>query len=76
MLMIQNFTPNDILLANSGELPSELCSLLQLNLYEDDALQEFSDSLNLVESEFEKVMPMVDENLVQRIMSRLTVPEG
>jgi hypothetical protein len=74
--MIQNFTPNDILLANSGELPSELCSLLQLNLYEDDALQEFSDSLNLVESEFEKVMPMVDENLVQRIMSRLTVPEG
>jgi len=69
--MIQNFTPNDVLLANSGELPKELCSLLQLSLHEDAGLQEFSDSLGLIEAEMEKLIPPTDEKLVQRILSRL-----
>lgn len=69
--MIQNFTPNDVLLANSGELPKELSSLLQLSLHEDAGLQEFSDSLALIEAEMEKLIPPTDENLVQRILGRV-----
>ena len=69
--MIQNFTPNDVLLANSGELPQELSSLLQLSMHEDASLQEFSDSLGLIEAEMEKLIPPTDENLVQRILGRV-----
>ena len=72
MLMIQNFTPNDVLLANSGELPKELCSLLKVSLHEDACLQEFSDSLGLMETEMEKLIPPTDEGQVLAILSKVT----
>ena len=69
--MIQNFTPNDVLLANSGELPQELSSLLQLSLHDDAGLQEFSDSLGLIEKEMEKLIPPTDENQIEAILNRV-----
>ena len=69
--MIQNFTPNDVLLANSGELPQELSSLLQLSLHEDASLQKFSEDLQLIESEMEQLIPETDEKQVQAILERI-----
>jgi hypothetical protein len=69
--MIQNFTPNDVLLANSGELPQELSSLLQLSLHEDASLQKFSEDLQLIESEMEQLIPETDEKQVQAILDRI-----
>ena len=69
--MIQNFTPNDVLLANSGELPQELSSLLQLSLHEDASLQKFSEDLQLIESEMEHLIPETDEKQVQAILDRI-----
>jgi hypothetical protein len=69
--MIQNFTPNDVLLANSGELPQELSSLLQLSLHEDASLQKFSEDLQLIESEMEQLIPETDEKQVQAILHRI-----
>ena len=69
--MIQNFTPNDVLLANSGELPQELSSLLQLSLHEDASLQKFSEDLQLIESEMEQLIPETDEKEVQAILDRI-----
>jgi hypothetical protein len=69
--MIQNFTPNDVLLANSGELPKELSNLLQLSLCDDPDLQEFSDSLRLIEGEMKFLIPPTDEQQVQSILSRV-----
>ena len=69
--MIQNFTPNDVLLANSGELPQELSSLLQLSLHEDASLQKFSEDLQLIESEMEQLIPETDEKQVQTILDRI-----
>ena len=69
--MIQNFTPNDVLLANTGELPQELSSLLQLSLHEDAGLQKFSEDLQLIESEMEHLIPKTDEKQVQAILDRI-----
>ncbi len=69
--MIQNFTPNDVLLANSGELSKELSSLLQLSLHEDASLQKFSEDLQLIESEMEQLIPETDEKQVQAILDRI-----
>ena len=69
--MIQNFTPNDVLLENSGELPQELSSLLRLSLHEDASLQKFSEDLQLIESEMEQLIPATDEKQVQAILDRI-----
>jgi hypothetical protein len=69
--MIQNFTPNDVLLANSGELSKELSSLLQLSLQEDSSLQKFSEDLQLIESEMEHLVPETDEKQIQAILHRI-----
>ena len=69
--MIQNFTPNDVLLENSGELSKELSSLLQLSLQEDARLQTFSEDLQLIESEMEQLIPETDEKQVQAILDRI-----
>ena len=69
--MIQNFTPNDVLLSNSGELSKELSSLLQLSLHEDARLQKFSEDLQLIESEMEHLIPETDEKQVQAILDRI-----
>jgi len=69
--MTQNFTPNDVLLANSGELPDELRSLLQLSLLESAELSEFSIGLKKVESGMEQLIPETDEKQVQTILDRI-----
>ena len=73
--MIQNFTPNDVLLANSGELSKELSSLLQLSLQEDSSLQKFSEDLQLIESEMEHLVPETDEKQIQAILHRIRFGE-
>jgi hypothetical protein len=69
--MTQNFTPDDVLLANSGELPDELCNLLKINLQEDTELEDFATSLQQIESGMNRLIPETDENLVQSILHRV-----
>jgi hypothetical protein len=69
--MIQNFTPNDVLLANSNELSDELQSLLTICLHENKELDEFSSALRQIEQEMEKMIPSTDERQVQLIMQRV-----
>ncbi len=56
---------------NSGELPQELSSLLQLSLHEDASLQKFSEDLQLIESEMEQLIPETNEKQVQAILERI-----
>ena len=69
--MIQDFTPNDVLLANSNELSDELQSLLTIRLHENTELDEFSSALRQIEQEMEKMIPSTDERQVQLIMQRV-----
>ncbi len=48
--MIQTFTPNDILLAHSGEFQKEESQLLQINITESDVLSDFESTLELLEN--------------------------
>lgn len=69
--MTQNFTPDDVLLANSGELAEELQSLLKISLQEDSGLDQFSSSLQLIEQEMNHLIPATDEVQVQKILQRV-----
>lgn len=69
--MTQNFTPDDVLLANSGELSGELKDLLKINLQEDAELEDFASSLQQIESGMHKLIPATDEKLVQNILQRI-----
>jgi len=69
--MTQNFTPNDVLLANSGELPGELRNLLKINLQEDSELEAFASSLQQIESGMNCLIPETDEQQVQNILRRV-----
>lgn len=48
--MIQTFTPNDILLAHSGEFQKEESQLLQINITESEVLSDFESALELIEN--------------------------
>jgi len=69
--MIQNFTPNDVLLSKSGELSSELDSLLKLSISEDPGLEEFSQDLELIEREINRTLRDPGEAMVMRIMAEV-----
>ena len=69
--MIQNFTPNDVLLSKSGELSSELDSLLKLSISEDPGLEEFAQDLELIEREINRTLRDPGEAMVMRIMAEV-----
>jgi hypothetical protein len=69
--MIQNFTPNDVLLSKSGELSSELDSLLKLSISEDPGLEEFSQDVELIEREINRTLRDPGEAMVMRIMGQV-----
>jgi len=69
--MIQNFTPNDVLLSKSGELSSELDSLLKLSISEDPGLEEFSQDVELIEREINRTLRDPGEAMVMRIMAQV-----
>jgi len=69
--MIQNFTPNDVLLSKSGELSSELDSLLKLSISEDPSLEEFSQDVELIEREINRTLRDPGEAMVMRIMAQV-----
>lgn len=69
--MIQNFTPNDVLLATTGELSEELQSLLKVSLHEDADLDAFSSALHMIEQEMDNLIPATDEDQVQKIIQRV-----
>jgi hypothetical protein len=69
--MIQNFTTNDVLLSKSGELSSELDSLLKLSISEDPSLEEFSQDLELIEREINRTLRDPGEAMVMRIMAEV-----
>jgi hypothetical protein len=69
--MIQNFTPNDVLLSKSGELSSELDSLLKLSISEDPGLEEFSQDVELIEREINRTLRDPGEAMVMRIMAEV-----
>jgi hypothetical protein len=69
--MIQNFTPNDVLLSKSGELSSELDSLLKLSINEDPGLEEFSQDVELIEREINRTFRDPGEAMVMRIMAEV-----
>lgn len=69
--MIQNFTPNDVLLSKSGELSSELDSLLKLSISEDPSLEEFSQDVEIIEREIYRNLRDPGEAMVMRIMAQV-----
>lgn len=69
--MTQNFTPNDVLLSKSGELSSELNSLLKLSISEDPSLEEFSQDVELIEREINRTLRDPGEAMVMRIMAQV-----
>ena len=69
--MIQNFTPNDVLLSKSGELSSELDSLLKLSISEDPGLEEFSQDVELIEREINRTLRDPGEVMVMRILAEV-----
>jgi len=69
--MIQNFTPNDVLLSKSGELSNELDSLLKLSISEDPGLEEFSQDVELIEREINRTLRDPGEMMVMRIMAEV-----
>ena len=69
--MIQNFTPNDVLLSKSGELSSELDSLLKLSISQDPGLEEFSQDVELIEREINRTLRDPGEAMVMRIMAEV-----
>lgn len=69
--MIQNFTPNDVLLSKSGELSSELDSLLKLSISEDPSLEEFSQDVEIIERELNRNLRDPGEAMVMRIMAQV-----
>jgi hypothetical protein len=69
--MIQNFTPNDVLLSKSGELSSELDSLLKLSISEDPSLEEFSHDVEIIEREINRSLRDPGEAMVMRIMAEV-----
>ena len=69
--MIQNFTPNDVLLSKSGELSSELDSLLKLSISEDPSLEEFSQDVEIIEREINRSLRDPGEAMVMRIMAQV-----
>jgi hypothetical protein len=69
--MIQNFTPNDVLLSKSGELSSELDSLLKLSISDDPSLEEFSQDVELIEREINRTLRDPGEMMVMRIMAEV-----
>jgi len=69
--MIQNFTPNDVLLSKSGELSNELDSLLKLSISEDPGLEEFSQDVELIEREINRTLRDPGEAMVMRIMAEV-----
>ena len=71
MLMTLNFTPNDVLLNHSGELPGEVDSLLKICVQEDPELEDFSLSLLEIESGLNRMIPETDEIQVQLILSKV-----
>ncbi len=69
--MIQNFTPNDVLLSKSGELSRELDSLLKLSISEDPSLEEFSQDVEIIEREINRSLRDPGEAMVMRIMAQV-----
>jgi hypothetical protein len=69
--MIQNFTPNDVLLATTGELSEELQSLLSISLHENPELDAFSSALLKIEQDMEEMIPATDEWQVRLILQRI-----
>ena len=69
--MIQNFTPNDVLLSKSGELSRELDSLLKLSISEDPSLEEFSQDVEIIEREINRTLRDPGEAMVMRIMAEV-----
>ncbi len=69
--MIQNFTPNDVLLSKSGELSSELDYLLKLSISEDPSLEEFSQDVEIIERELNRNFRDPGEAMVMRIMAQV-----
>ena len=69
--MIQNFTPNDVLLSKSGELSSELDYLLKLSISEDPSLEEFSQDVEIIEREINRNLRDPGEAMVMRIMAQV-----
>jgi len=69
--MIQNFTPNDLLKAKTGELTTEETILLDSAVAESIELSEFAETLDLLEEEMPKLIQDPGESNVQRIMERI-----
>lgn len=69
--MIQNFTPNDLLKAKTGELTTEETILLNSAVVESIELSEFAETLDLLEEEMPKLIQDPGESNVLRIMARI-----
>jgi hypothetical protein len=69
--MIQTFTPNDVLKAESGELTPEESIQLEAAVKESPELAEFSETLNLLAEQMPGLITDPGEKLVNRIMDRI-----
>jgi hypothetical protein len=69
--MIQTFTPNDVLKAESGELTPEESIQLEATVKESPELAEFSETLNLLAEQMPGLITDPGEKLVNRIMDRI-----
>jgi hypothetical protein len=69
--MIQTFTPNDLLKANSGELTNHESRLLESAVIQDEKLSSFRETLQILEDEIPGLITDPGEKLTQSIMSRI-----
>lgn len=67
--MIQTFTPNEVLKAQSGELSAEDLEHLNASVQEVPELQAFLETAEYVQSEMPKLIFEPSEKPLQKIMA-------
>jgi hypothetical protein len=67
--MIKTFTPNDVLKAQSGELPAEEKAALDATLSESDDLESFSEAAEELKSEMKSILSEPGDQPLKNIMA-------
>ena len=70
--MIQNFTPNDVLKFQSGELSETEQNLFQLARLEDAGVSDFAEIVMQLESQMASLISAPSEKPYQNIMAFLS----
>lgn len=67
--MIQTFTPDDVLKAQAGELAPEEIQHLTSSIQDSPELQEFADTVEMLEKEMPKLATEPSERPLTNIMA-------